>query len=339
MVKKESEQSVNSKESHTFLLILLRIVTASCALLVVVPYVNIGWFVSLQSVAGQQILRVLLLALVVLQTGHWLLAERRKEFLISAILFAVLLFEILHTVPLRTNVPDSPPTLRVMTFNSQALSAGGWVSWMDQEDVDLACIQEIRGGDVEYIRSLAKKHGFQYLHIEFTSDSSDGLALISRIPFENTEFIRVPEHENRGRSLPIVQIEVDGTIIHVLGVHLASTPRSSHLDGVGEAWKIREKQVESIINWVNSMDGPTLVLGDFNATPTDGLIRKLRDHLTDMWVKGGSGVGGTWPAGLAFLRIDMVLTNGFEGMSDYGLKPISASDHLSLSMTLHLDEE
>ncbi len=338
MKRRDSNSENQSRQQLTLLLLLLRLVTLACAILVIVPYSSLGWFDSLQTIAGQQILRLMLLVLVVLQTGHWLQAERRGEFIVSAVLFAILLFELLHTVPLRPKQPESPPSMRVMTFNSQGQMAGSWISWMDQGEVDLGCIQEVRPGDIEYIREVGAIHGYRFLHVTFTSDSSDGIAVLSRIPFERAESIEVAEHNSERRILPLVHVTIDGVPLQVLGVHLASTPRHDKLNGVEEAWRLRERQVETLLEWVKVVDSPVLVLGDFNATPTDGIVRRIRGSLDDMWVSGGSGVGGTWPAGLAFLRIDMIFAHGFDGISLPVLNSLGASDHLSLSMTLHLDE-
>ncbi|GBE30133.1 endonuclease/Exonuclease/phosphatase family protein [bacterium BMS3Bbin04] len=313
--------------------------TATLAILVIVPYLGISLLDPLQALAGQQILRIVLIPVILLQLMHWLYAERNIEVLISAAMVFILLFETLHSFPLQADEPDSPPTMRVITHNCQGQGTGGWLSWINQEGADLACIQEVPPSEREYIQRIGERHGFHDQLIVYAGNPSAGISLLSRFPFAYIDSLLIPELDDSHRYLPVAGILVDGDTVDVIGVHLASARGRAELNIVGSAWTVRKKQAEIITEWVRENEGPCIVIGDFNSTPTDRVMRGLRAELDDMWEVSGSGFGATWPAGLPFLRIDQVYTRGFAGMSDPVFKAIAASDHLALSMTLHGDDD
>jgi len=137
----------------------------------------------------------------------------------------------------------------------------------------------------------------------------------------------------------VVGLLVEGDTVDVIGVHLASARGRAELNVVGSAWTVRKEQAKIITDWVKEQEGLCIVIGDFNSTPTDRVMMGLRGELDDMWEASGSGFGATWPTGLPFLRIDQVYTRGFAGMSDAVLEAIAASDHLTVSMTLHREKD
>ncbi len=320
------------------MLFTLRLITAVSAVFVVMPYFGLGWFDVLQSVTGQQILRLVLLPFLFVQALHWYSSKRHIEAATSFFFVVILFVELLGTVPFIANKPDSPKALRVMTFNSQGHGEGSWLSWLKQDAIDLACVQELPKSGMDYIREYGPRFGFPYMNVQYAEDGTAGVVLLSRTPFVYADSIQVPDLEDTHRFFPAVGVISDGDTVHVIGVHMASTPRWAPISKVGKAWNVREHQVKRVLERVETVDGPVIVLGDFNSTPTDRLMRLMRGSLSDMWMAGGSGMGATWPSGLPFLRIDQVFARDFDGISRIMSEPLAVSDHLAVSLSLHREK-
>ena len=76
--------------------------------------------------------------------------------------------------------------------------------------------------------------------------------------------------------------EIDGRPVNILNTHLGLVPREQHLQAAALAGK----------DWLGACEGPTLLVGDFNATPDQvGMPPEFRDA----WLEAGNPTDG--PAG------------------------------------------
>jgi endonuclease/exonuclease/phosphatase family metal-dependent hydrolase len=77
-----------------------------------------------------------------------------------------------------------------------------------------------------------------------------------------------------------------------------------------------------------------IIIGDLNATPDEPTLEALASHgWLDAWAhRHDRERGGTWPAGLAFKRLDYVFARPASGWSigDVTRAPVSGSDHQGL---------
>ncbi|MFF4412199.1 endonuclease/exonuclease/phosphatase family protein [Streptosporangium sp. NPDC001559] len=144
-----------------------------------------------------------------------------------------------------------------------------------------------------------------------------GIAVWSRYPFVG-----------RPKSVPGVPRSRWATIrtphgrVSLYAVHLASFRP-------GARWVIAERnaQVEALAAAVRADPSPrVIVVGDLNTASTDRELRALTETLSPAAERAGSGLQFTWPATLPLVRLDHVLTRGFEVL-DSRVLPRSVSDH------------
>jgi endonuclease/exonuclease/phosphatase family metal-dependent hydrolase len=152
-----------------------------------------------------------------------------------------------------------------------------------------------------------------------------GTAILSRHPitsWDNTHLFRSPDQEQRG--LLHAEIDLRGVPFHVYNTHLAASSQTDRL-----------AQTRQIVDLIDG-NGPTVLMGDLNATPDSPEMSTLDGHLVDSWTATGIGDGATYPVEDPDRRIDYVLTAG-------EVRPVwtrvltatpEASDHLPVASHL-----
>ena len=70
----------------------------------------------------------------------------------------------------------------------------------------------------------------------------------------------------------------------------------------------QSQQMSAVIDLVSKFNDPTIIAGDFNATPDSAMHTALRRELTDAWQAAGWGLGATRTVGILPLRIDYIYT-------------------------------
>ena len=89
---------------------------------------------------------------------------------------------------------------------------------------------------------------------------------------------------------------------------------------------LRAAQVDSIAQVVGATRTRRIVCGDFNDTPMSYVYRTMARGLRDAFRECGSGYSHTFRGFYNTLRIDYVLSGGFEPLS-YEVLPVDYSDH------------
>lgn len=143
-------------------------------------------------------------------------------------------------------------------------------------------------------------------------------ALISRFPVLSERLIPLPKHRSdpASRSAIAVELDVAGHRVHVFGAHFAHLRQGSR------------HQFKVVGDAVRTLQGPAVVLGDFNCWGP--LLRPMVGGLHD-------AVGGaTWPAWRPHSRIDHVLVNDPSIVLGGEVRPQAGSDHLPVVCRLRL---
>jgi endonuclease/exonuclease/phosphatase family metal-dependent hydrolase len=134
-----------------------------------------------------------------------------------------------------------------------------------------------------------------------------GTLVLSRFPIRacNTTLLpRSGENEQRGFTLAV--IDVRGEALRFYNTHLHTTAADRLL------------QTASIAQAIDvAAEGPTVVVGDFNARPTAPEMQPLLARFTDAWAKAGHRAGNNpdgltspaSPGGAPANRIDYVLAS------------------------------
>jgi endonuclease/exonuclease/phosphatase family metal-dependent hydrolase len=140
---------------------------------------------------------------------------------------------------------------------------------------DLVALQEIdvnteRSGkhvnQAKELEGLTGMYSFFAKTIDFQGGEY-GIAILSKYPLTTTQVLALPMEHNAGgepRAVAVVVVEpIDG-----LKIAFAST----HLDLKEEN---RELQINAIIDYVQDIDIPVILAGDFNAEPDNYVVQEL----------------------------------------------------------------
>jgi endonuclease/exonuclease/phosphatase (EEP) superfamily protein YafD len=188
---------------------------------------------------------------------------------------------------------------------------------LDRIEPDVVVTQELGR---QYIEVLTERYHNHYLH---PSDDFTGRGIATRL---EAVFGDIPMPVRMGTS---ATLDVGGTEWNLAGIHL--------MNPIEFPWwtsaKTRTGQLEAIDSWSQTMRGPSIVAGDFNASPKWPAYRHMAERWHDLAADHGSVSGvrpeKTWgwrPGWPRLLRIDHVFGRGVVAI-DVSVVPIKGSDH------------
>ena len=150
------------------------------------------------------------------------------------------------------------------------------------------------------------------------------MAVLTRLPVLSVDNVRLPDGEEP-RSALAVSVSVGGRPVTVVGIHLYMTPEE------------RRAQAEALDAWLEGVDHPVVLAGDFNSRRGDVVLRSLR--AADWFVVDKDGPANTFPADGPAREIDFVMlrpARAFEVLEHYVVDESVASDHRPLFIALRL---
>ncbi|NLU48839.1 MAG: endonuclease [Syntrophomonadaceae bacterium] len=230
-------------------------------------------------------------------------------------------------------------SITVMTYNIRSamgndgrVDLGRIAGVIKEVEPDLVALQEVdqfwrRSGKVDQARELAR---MLHMHHRF------GPALVrGRARFGNAVLSRLEELSYHHHSLPSnrenrgmleMYFDFDGRLICMAALHLGLTQaeRSMHLN--------------YILNRLTLIDIPLLVAGDFNMTPANLEMKRIRSVLQDCCDAVQSELY-TYPSTNPTQRIDYIFHSPDWQTREVTTIPSQASDHLPLVARLALRRE
>jgi endonuclease/exonuclease/phosphatase (EEP) superfamily protein YafD len=150
-----------------------------------------------------------------------------------------------------------------------------------------------------------------------------GIGLYSKLPLTAADTERFPSD---GPPTVIATVRIAGQSVALVLTHVhtpfAGTIHARHLQALAEARGRLETRLA--------------VCGDFNAVPWSWALRRFAGATELRSTHRGYGLGGTWPAGSALLRlpIDNCLVSEGLTLLDRRVGPSVGSDHLPLIVDL-----
>lgn len=135
-------------------------------------------------------------------------------------------------------------------------------------------------------------------------------------------------------------LDIGSQAVHVAGMHL--------LNPISFPWWVtardRGRQLKGLFDWVDAVDGPVVVAGDFNASPRWPAYKETGSRLTDVVAERASSNGHnperTWswrPGWPRMLRIDHVFGRGVTA-SEVTVTRIAGTDHHAVIVDLNLTD-
>ncbi|PCJ01990.1 MAG: exodeoxyribonuclease III [Alphaproteobacteria bacterium] len=160
--------------------------------------------------------------------------------------------------------------MRIATWNinSVRLRAPSLLRLMEEADLDVICLQETKTPDEHFPLDTIKEAGYEHIHFNGMK-SYNGVAIISRIPFDNPQiYNRVGKQDCRHISVRFPDFELHNIYIPAGGDEPDRTVNEKFghkLDFIEEMSTFFEENY--------TKDSPLMVVGDFNIAP--------REH--DVW--------------------------------------------------------
>ncbi len=290
---------------------------------------------SLEGFSGIAIIRAGLFAVTLFVFLHYLSSAKKLGTIFSAVLLFALFIELAPHFPLKENRSDyNPDAIRICTYNAQGYQSENWFRFFPQMGEDVAIVQEVLVADSLNLRAQGETFGYETVFLSMHPRNEIATAILTRLPVSDVDTIKVDSFNDRKRSFLCVTMSKGDFTFHLVGLHLEPV-RSSHVDAsYAKSWTARVRQSKVIAAYVRNLEGPVIVAGDFNATPTDRSIRAIRKGLFDSWDVSGTGWGGTWQRNLPIFRIDVVLYRGFRKATNPWRFLLSKSDHRGYQVDL-----
>ncbi len=339
--------------------LLSAVVAVVLVLTYLVPYVNpsrVWFFPALGLAAPITYVAGVMLMLYWIIRWRWLRAGVMILVVVIGF-FKVSLFwrpDIRRTYEDDSQNPDRG-TFKVMTYNVRSFygenghsSVEDILRLIEEQDPDIICLQEFNA------RLAARSEEFSLLEEKYESagfgrtaapDSvyEAPLAVLSKFRILRSGTVLTPA------SSVWVDLMVDDDTVRIFNNHLRSTAinaadnvyitehrflsdtarETKILSIVGrlrENSVLRAAQVDSIARVIDATHTRRIVCGDFNDTPMSYVYRTMAHGLRDAFRSCGSGYSHTYRGFFNTLRIDYVLSGGFEPVT-YETLMVDYSDH------------
>lgn len=351
--------------------LLSAVVAVALVLTYLVPYVNpsrVWFFPALGLAAPITYVAGVMLMLYWIIRWRWLRAGVMILIVVIGF-FKVSLFwrpDIRRTYEDDSQNPDRG-TFKVMTYNVRSFygenghsSVEDILRLIEEQDPDIICLQEFNA------RLAARSEEFSLLEEKYESagfgrtaapDSvyEAPLAVLSKFRILRSGTVLTPA------SSVWADLMVDDDTVRIFNNHLRSTAinaadnvyitehrflsdtarETKILSIVGrlrENSVLRAAQVDSIARVIDATHTRRIVCGDFNDTPMSYVYRTMAHGLRDAFRSCGSGYSHTYRGFFNTLRIDYVLSGGFEPVT-YETLMVDYSDHHPVVVRLKKSDE
>jgi endonuclease/exonuclease/phosphatase family metal-dependent hydrolase len=242
---------------------------------------------------------------------------------------------------------QSPDSLRIISYNIHhanppakpgLIDIQAFIDVFKKYQADVIALQEVdvdtkRSGNINEAKMIADGLGMYFFFgkaIDYDGGYY-GVALLSRFPLKDTQYIQLPaDTTSKGeqRILAVATI----TLQSGRSVTVACT----HLDHRKDP-KSRELQVAAISAFAKKNPGPFVIAGDLNAEPESGVIKMFGETFQ----KSCDACPLTFPAIFPDRTIDYVgfkKAKGIKVVSHQALPESYASDHLPTRVVIRFDK-
>ena len=230
--------------------------------------------------------------------------------------------------PIAETTADIPPrALSVMALNvymdNEDYDAIG--DYLREERADVVMLSENKPA---LMRALGGAVGdlYPYIYDESTRGTY-GLALLSRYPFAEAKSVPLG-----GRGRRVIEVTLaEPAPVTLFGVH--------PLPPLGSRWAARrDDELEVVARLAQQSTNPTVLLGDFNASPWSRPVKQLTRTTALRFANLGFGVRPTWSyrSPLLSAPIDHILVSSAWRVEGYRVGRAVGSDHLPVVAELVL---
>jgi vancomycin resistance protein VanJ len=245
--------------------------------------------------------------------------------------------------------PTAGTALRVMTLNQlySNKNVDALIAAIRAQDADIVALQELSQPMADAIlQQLAAEYPYQLL---MPAELDNGQGLLSRYPLR--EVLREPDYPAQ-RAI----VDIDGQAITLINVHLhAPKIETRRLPRLRPARLVldydtsrRARELPALFRAIDAVEGPLVLLGDFNTGDREPPYAALAARLHDAYAEAAWGFGFTfpadpvlpgWPAPFPLVRIDYIWSKG--GVVPAAARVVcdSGSDHCAVVADLRLSSQ
>lgn len=252
----------------------------------------------------------------------------------------------------------SHEALKVMSYNvgrfalhadgsgisSSEACADSVFSFIDAEDPDIVCLQEVHVDDAEKVKAYldGKIRGYKAEYYMFpTSDGAFGNVTLSRLPViakgkikfdESSNLAIYTDYEYNGRRFRVYNCHFESYGISFYGIVRALLHHDTEvISDTGTRMKRsitrRPRQVDRVLSDIGDCPVEAFVCGDFNDNPMSYTYYRMTRGRKDAFVEAGSGFGATYARLWPMLRIDYVLFPESGRAVSHEIPRLPFSDH------------
>jgi endonuclease/exonuclease/phosphatase (EEP) superfamily protein YafD len=141
------------------------------------------------------------------------------------------------------------------------------------------------------------------------------LFLASRSPIRSSQELGAHSMRDQG-SVYRYELQTEAGTVTLFSLHFAS-PREglyelTHdnekgVDNLQAGTELRWRQSENVVREADEVNGPVILVGDFNTPPESAIFRSVWRRYTDAFSSAGWGWGYTFIGGRTTVRIDHIL--------------------------------
>jgi len=118
--------------------------------------------------------------------------------------------------------------LKIISYNINGIRAAirkGFADWLEQENPDVICLQEIKAMENQFDVKLFDELGYESFWYPAQKKGYSGVAILSKFPVENVKFGIDNQHfDNEGRVL-----QIDFEKVSIISLYLPSGTNASRL--------------------------------------------------------------------------------------------------------------
>lgn len=343
--------------------IVLNIAVASLFLLGYLAYFGYPrglWWVELIAVA----LPFLGMAVVLLLVVNLMRRRRGLAFVFAVLTILAVVRLPAWERYLHTSAP-SEDDMTIMTFNvprwwghRMDTKTMEMVSFVDSVQPDIAALQEATLAYIEgdptilapaYVKALIDSLGYEPAGKDFEDGRfNTPQPVLGQVDFlgkEQFTFMHPDDNDEGGMNVVRARFIWQGREAVVYNVHLRTYGRDKpwqehepapfdrafwfrYMSQYRHAYRIRNWEVDQVLEMIDREEVPVIVLGDLNSTPNNWVYRRMAEGRQDVFRKAGRGWGATYHTRFPVVRIDFILAGPEWEVVEARVPRVWLSDHL-----------
>lgn len=196
---------------------------------------------------------------------------------------------------------------------------------LNSEQPNLVVLEEL---NLAHQQLMDSRKDYPYRHLEYTGDPF-GLGVWSKVPFAHSETLTLGP---AGLPSLYLRLQQPGRKepLHLIATHPFPPIEQPYFEQ-------RNAQLQELASFIQSLNGPKILLGDLNLTPWSPVYRQLERTSGLHNTRHGFGLQPSWPThwpALLRIPIDHCLVSPELQVLDTRTGPELGSDHLPLLVRL-----